>query len=184
MKIVFITIIFFLITFESFSSIKEDIIIKLKKIDNLEFNFTQTINGKDEKGKCIISYPKKIKCKYILKSNKILVSNGKSLVIKSDKNNQYYRYPLDKTPLNLLLDKKYILNKIKKLDTTLIDDKYYLFSIKRNDNLINLYFEKKSLNLIGWQTEDMYQNLTITYIYNLKFNKKIDEKIFLLPKIN
>ena len=177
-------LIFFFLTNYSLASIKEKIIIKFNKIENLSFNFTQTINGKDEKGSCIIEYPKKIYCKYDLKFNKILVSNGKSLVIKSDKNNQYYRYPLDSTPLNLLLDKNFILKELKNLNLKNVNDKYYLLSIKENNKNLNIFFEKDTLNITGWQTEDVYQNLAVTYIYNLRVNTNIKQKIFNLPKLN
>ena len=50
--------------------------------------------------------------------------------------------------------------------------------------MINIFFDKKSYDLLGWQTEDIYQNLVITYIYNIEKNKKIDEKLFKLPKLN
>ena len=70
------------------------------------------------------------------------------------------------------------------LYSKLIDDKYYNFSIKNNNNKINIFFDKKSYDLIGWQTEDIYQNLVITFIYNIEKNKKIDEKLFKLPKLN
>ena len=175
---------FFLITMKAYSSAKENIITNFSKINNLEFKFTQTINGKDESGECIISYPRKINCRYKLRFNKTIISNGNSLVITSDKNNQYYRYSLKQTPLFLLLDKEYILSQIKKLNINLIDDKYYLFSLNKNGNSINLFFDRKSFNIVGWQTEDLYQNLTITYIYGLKINKIINEKIFELPKLN
>ena len=32
---------------------------------------------------------------------------------------------------------------------------------------------RKDLNLIGWQTEDIYQNLSITFISSVKKNQKI-----------
>ena len=80
---------------------KENIINNLKNINNLSFNFEQNINGKIENGNCIIEYPKKNFCKYNNLNNKILVSNGKSLVIKT-KNGSYYRYN-KKTPLNYIL---------------------------------------------------------------------------------
>ena len=48
-------------------------------------------------------------CEYD-KKNKVIVSNGKSLVIKTT--SSYYRYPLDKTPLNFILDKNFLLKKI------------------------------------------------------------------------
>ena len=70
------------------------------------------------------------------------------------------------------------------LNGKLIDDKYYNFSIKNYNNKINIFFDKKSYNLMGWQTEDIYQNLVITYIYNIEKNKKIDDKLFKLPKLN
>ena len=184
MKSFIFFLIFFFYTNYSLASIKEKIIIKFNKIENLSFNFTQTINGKDEKGSCIIKYPKKIYCKYDLKFNKILVSNGKSLVIKSDKNNQYYRYPLDSTPLNLLLDKNFILKELKNLNLKNVNDKYYLLSIKENNKNLNIFFEKDTLNITGWQTEDVYQNLAVTYIYNLRVNTNIKQKIFNLPKLN
>ena len=40
------------------------------------------------------------------------------------------------------------------------------------------------VNLIGWQSEDIYQNLVITYIYEIQYNQKIDVNIFKLPKRN
>ena len=118
------------------------------------------------------------------KFNKVLVSNGSSLVIYSDKNNQYYRYSLKDTALNLLLDKKYILEKMRISNGSLIDEKFFLFSIEENNQTLNIFFDKNNYNLIGWQTEDIYQNLTITYIYDLKVNQNIEDGIFKLPKNN
>ena len=184
MKIILIFVLYLLLCTKVFSSVTEDIILKFNKIENFKFKFIQTISGKDEKGECIILYPKKINCKYQLRFNKILISNGSSLVIKSEKNNQYYRYPLENTPLNLLLDKKFLIRKMKKLEAKILNNKYYLFSLKENNNSINLFFDKESLNLTGWQTEDIYQNLTITYIYDVEINKPVSKKIFELPKLN
>ena len=93
------------------ASTKLNIIENLKEIKNIKFNFVQKIGKKIESGSCIISYPKKILCKYDDLYKKILVSNGKSLVINSNKNNQYFRYSLDKTPLNFILDKYFLIKK-------------------------------------------------------------------------
>ena len=38
---------------------KEKILTNLKNTSNLSFQFEQNINGKIERGKCIIEYPKK-----------------------------------------------------------------------------------------------------------------------------
>ena len=114
-------------------------------------------------------------------SRKILVSDGKSLVVKNQFSNQYYRYPLRKTPLNLILDKNYLINKIKDLDGRVIDKKFINFTLLENEIKINIFFDNKNFNLVGWQTEDIYQNLVITFISNIKVNEKIDNKIFRLP---
>ena len=152
--------------------------------NNLSFNFKQTINDKSEDGRCIIKYPKKIFCEYNNSSKKKLVSNGKSLVITTSNKGSYYRYPLSKTPLEFLLDKEYLISKIEELEPNDIDSKYLNFKIFENNNEINIFFDKKDLNLIGWQTEDIYQNLSITFISSIKKNQEIDGKIFKLPENN
>ena len=183
-KILILLIIFILNTTNLFASTKEKIILNFQKIQNISFKFKQTIGKKTEEGNCIIQYPKKIYCIYNNYKKKIIISNGKTLVIKNQNNNQYYRYSLKRTPLNLILNKDLLIEKMLDLNGKLIDDKYYNFSIKKNDNKINIFFDKKSYDLMGWQTEDIYQNLVITYIYNIEKNKKIDEKLFKLPKLN
>ena len=167
-----------------FSSIKEKIIFQMQLTNNLSFNFIQTIDNKNENGKCIIMYPKKIWCEYNSSNKKIIVSNGKSLVIKTANKGSYYFYPLHKTPLNFLLDKDYLISKIKVLEPREIDDKYLNFKFFENNNEINIFFDKKNLNLIGWQTEDIYQNLVVTFISSVKTNLKLNKKIFILPKNN
>jgi|TARA_B110000238_G_C15933966_1_gene356014 outer membrane lipoprotein-sorting protein len=167
-----------------FSSTKEKIISQIQLTNNLSFNFIQTINDKNENGKCIIEYPKKIWCEYNNSNKKILVSNGKSLVIKNRNSGSYYIYPLRKTPLDFLLDKKYLISKINILKMREIDNKYLSFQIFENNNEINVFFDKKNLFLVGWQTEDIYQNLVVTFISSVKVNQKLNNKIFILPKNN
>ena len=70
------------------------------------------------------------------------------------------------------------------LNGSLVDEKFFLFSIEENNQTLNIFFDKNNYNLIGWQTEDIYQNLTITYIYDLKVNQKIGDEVFKLPKNN
>ena len=107
----FLLIFFFSFSANSFSNQK--IIDHLNNINSLEFKFIQKIdNNNIETGECIILFPKKILCKYNDLYNKVLVSNGKSLIINSDKIKNYYRYPLDKTPLNIILDKEFLISKI------------------------------------------------------------------------
>ena len=163
------------------ASTKDEIIINFKKIKNISFDFKQTVDDKMEEGTCTIQYPKKIYCTYNNFKKKIIVSNGKSLVIKNQTTNQSFIYPLKKTPLYLLLDKDFLLSVIINSEEKLVNNKYYNFSLKNKDHKINIFFDKNSNDLVGWQTEDLYQNLAVTYIYNIKKNNKIDKKIFRLP---
>ena len=176
--------ILFILNFYSpvFSSTKTNLISQIQLTNNLSFNFVQTINDKKENGKCIIKYPKKIWCEYENSNKKIIVSNGKSLVIKNINTGSYYRYPLDKTPLIFLLDKEYLISKIKVQKSRDLDNKYLNFNFFENDNVINIFFDKTNLTLVGWQTEDIYQNLVVTFISSVKINQNINDKIFILPK--
>ena len=83
--------------------------------------------------------------------------------------------------MNLILDKEFLINKIIDLDERIIDESYINYTILENDYEINIFFNKQNFNLVGWQTLDIYQNLNMTFISNLKKNQKIDKKIFNLP---
>ena len=137
----YLIIIFFVLTFNLNAEIKEKIIQNLKNTKNLDFKFEQNVNGKIENGNCTIEYPKKIFCEYARSNNKILVSNGKSLVVKTI--SSYYRYPLEKTPLNVILDKNILINKIKSLKERTIDNNLINFTILENNNEINIFFNKQ-----------------------------------------
>ena len=182
MKKLFIILIFFSIISNVSASIKENIIKKFTDIKNVSFDFEQNINGKIENGNCIIEYPKKIYCEYNLSNRKVLVSDGKSLVIKTL--SSYYFYPLEKTPLDTILNKKYLLKKIKSIEQRNIGDNFINFKFVENENEINLFFDKNSYNLIGWQTIDIYQNISITYLSSIKRNQQLKKGIFELPKQN
>ena len=131
-----------------------------------------------------MKYPKKIYCSYNNINKKIIVSNGKSLVIKNINSGTYYIYPLKKTPLNFLLDKKFLIQKIKSLNPRDVENKYLNFEISDNNNKINIFFDKETLNLLGWQTEDIYQNLTITFISLTEINNPVSDDMFRLPSID
>jgi outer membrane lipoprotein-sorting protein len=163
------------------ASNKDKIIENLKNTKNLNFNFEQNVNGKVENGNCTIKYPKKIYCKY-QKNNKIIVSNGKSLVIKTK--TSFYRYPLNKTPLNSILDKKFLIKKIINLKEKMLDESYINFEIEENNSKINIFFNDKTFYLAGWQTKDIYQNISVTHISSIYMNQQIDKDLFNEPAQN
>ena len=180
-KILFILLII-IFPSKGIASIKNNIIQNLMNIQNLSFNFEQNINGNIENGECTLEYPRKIFCSYDLNNKKILVSNGRSLVIKTL--NSYYIYPIEKTPLNLILDKDFLITKIQGLNERIIDEKFINYIFFENENEINLFFDTKTYNLIGWQTLDIYQNLSITYINSIIRNKELKKNLFKLPAQN
>ena len=182
MKKYFLILSLILFSNNALAEIKDKIIQNLSDTDNFSFDFEQNINGKIEKGNCKVKYPKKIYCNYHASNQKILVSNGKSLVIKTK--TSFYLYPLEKTPLNLILDKNYLLEKINNLEEKIVEDKFVRFTFIENNNEINIFFNKKNYDLIGWQTLDIYQNLSITYLYSVLKNQDVDINLFALPKQN
>ena len=177
-------LIFFLFVSISISNaeIKDEIVQNLKNTDNLDFKFEQNINGKIENGNCTIQYPKKIFCEYARSNNKILVANGKSLVIKT--RTSYYRYPLEKTPLNLILDKNFLINKIYDLKERVVDNSLINFTIFDENNEINIFFDNQTYNLVGWQNTDIYQNFNITFLSSIRKNRVLPKNLFEIPTQN
>ena len=177
----FLFCIFFIFISNVQASNKDKILENLQNTENLNFNFEQNINGKVEIGNCTIQYPKKIFCRY-QKNNKILVSNGKSLVIKTI--TSFYRYPLNRTPLNLILDKKFLIQKIENLKEKTFVKTFINFEIVEKENEIKIFFDKENFDLIGWQTKDIYQNISVTYLSSIKKNQKVNKDLFKIPAQN
>ena len=179
-KFFFISI-FLILLSNTHANNKDKIIENLQNTENFNFKFEQNINGKIENGNCTIQYPKKIYCEYLNK-DKILVSNGKSLVIKTK--SSFYRYPLKKTPLNLILDKDFLVKKIVRLNEKILDKTNINFSIVQNDIEINVFFDNITFNLVGWQTKDIYQNFNITFLSSIQKNQQVNKDLFKLPSQN
>ena len=86
--------------------------------------------------------------------------------------------------MNLILDKNFLIKKIGKLNEKILDQTYINFSIVENDNEINVFFDDKTFNLVGWQIKDIYQNINVTYLYSIKKNQKVNKNLFKLPTQN
>ena len=174
--IIFILIFFYPLNI--LASSKQLIKNKLEETDNISFKFIQKIGKKTEQGKCIISYSKKILCKYDDIYKKILVSNGRSLVINSKKIKNYLRYQLKDTPLDLILDKKFLLNKLDQVETIEENDETFSFKIVHNNNLLTIFFDKISYEIKGWTTTDIYLNKVETKLSYIETNIMIDDRLF------
>ena len=53
-----------------------------------------------------------------------------------------------------------------------------MINFEYEDNLIKVFFDKKSLDLIGWETKDIYQNLIQTFLSDISINIDVEEKLF------
>ena len=178
-----LTVLFHLF-FSSYSQadLQEKLINKYKTTDTLYFDFTQRIGEKVELGSCHIKYPLLMKCEYP-KKKKSIITNGKKIAIIKRRYKKIYLYPLEKTPLFYILNKKNILNIIENYKPTLIDTQLIQYElIDKNKNKVNVFFDKKSLELSGWKTIDAYSNEVIFLLRNIKTNISIKNEIFKIPK--
>ena len=81
----------------------------------------------------------------------------------------------------MILDKNFIINKIQKAEGKILNGKFINFSFPEKENEINLFFNINNYDLVGWQSIDIYQNLSITFISSLVKNIEIDKNLFKLP---
>ena len=113
MRTIFLILIFFFIFAQKHAYTEPKIIKKISGIENFTFDFEQLINDKKETGNCIISFNNKMMCKYD-ETGKLIVSNGKTLLIKNK------RFPEigASGAVRLADDLKKFLKKRKSIDPT------------------------------------------------------------------
>ena len=174
-------IIFFFIN-KAYSDITEKIVNNLKNTENYKFKFTQIINEKKETGNCILVFNRKINCKYD-NLGKILVSDGKNLIIRNNNSNIPNFYKLEDTTFYKLLDKKYLIDKLKENSLQKNNNKIFIELNYQNVGL-KVFFDKEKLHLKGWSTIDIYNNTVLTEIDVQEVNKIIDESLFNLKRFN
>ena len=66
----------------------------------------------------------------------------------------------------------------------IVDESLINYTIKENDNEINIFFSKETFDLVGWQNTDVYQNFNITFLSSIQKNRLISKDIFKLPDQN
>mgnify|MGYP006223432525 CR=1 FL=1 len=161
---------------------KDQIVAQLNSLNSLEFTFDQLINEKTEKGNCLLEFPGKLKCNYFDDKEKELVINNKRLAITQKRYNKTYHYPISKSPFLNILYKDKLLEIVQSGELKLTDQTVKL--VYFGDNEITIFFDKKNLDLKGWQIKDQYNN-------NINFSLKIVAKndvfkkgTFKVPEIN
>ena len=161
---------------------KDQIISQLNNLNSLEFTFDQLINEKTEKGSCLLEFPGKLKCNYFDDKKKELVINNKRLAITQKRYNKTYHYPISKSPFLNILYKDKLLDIVRSGKLELNDNIIKL--IYFGDNEITVFFDRKNLDLKGWQIIDQYNN-NINFSLNIIAKNDIFKKgTFKVPEIN
>ena len=177
------TIIFFflyLIFSNSGANEKSKIINKLNNINNIQFKFSQKTNENIEKGKCVLAFPRKLKCDYKDKNEKELIINKKMMAITQKRYGKTLFYPLTKSTFINILGKRELINIINE-SNSIIDDYINIVFIDSNNFKTLIKFDKEDFLLAGWTSSDQYNNEIIFEIEITSINQIIDDSIFILP---
>ena len=180
-KIIFI-LVCFLFNLNLYADKKDEIISQLNDLKSLEFTFIQMINEKTEKGSCLLEFPGKLKCNYFDDKKKELVINNKRLAITQKRYNKTYHYPISKSPFLNILYKDKLLAIVQSGELELTDEIIKL--VYFGDNEITVFFDKKNMDLKGWEIKDQYNN-NINFSLNIiARNDSYKRDTFKVPEIN
>ena len=114
---------------------------------------------------------------------KIIIADGKRFAIVKKRYKKVYYYSLKKTPLFYILDKENILNLMRDYQPSEFDLNIIGYEIiENNSNKLQIFFDKKSLDILGWKTIDAYSNEVNFLIRNVKKNISVEKIIFKIPR--
>ena len=169
-----LTMLIFFFT-NSKASEKDKIIENLKKINSIKFNFTQITNDVTENGSCLIVYPKRMRCLY--EEDKEIIVNDDYLFLINKRENKNYNYNIKDTPLGVMLDKENIIEKLSKVEKFNKIDKNIIAIIDLDSQeSIEVYFNSKGMNLVGWKIKN-YDKSTLEFLMNnISININTNEK--------
>ena len=181
-KKIFLTSVFILISTNISANEKSQIITQLNNLNSLEFTFDQLINEKTEKGSCLLEFPGKLKCNYFDDKQKEIIINNKKLAITQKRYNKTYRYPISKSPFLNILYKDKLLKIIKSGKLEFNEELIKLIYLSESE--IVVFFDKKTLDLRGWEIIDQYNN-NINFSLNIISKNDVYKKdLFKIPEIN
>jgi len=174
--------IFILLSVNLSANEKDQIYTQLNNLNSLEFTFEQIINDKTEKGICLLEFPGKLKCNYFDNKKKELIINKKRLAITQKRYNKTYYYPISKSPFLNILYKDKLLEIVRSGELKRSDQVIKLIYI--DENKTTIFFDRKSLDLKGWQIIDQYNN-NINFSLNIVTKNDVFKKgTFKIPEIN
>lgn len=144
-------------------------------------------NGEQTGGVFYIERPGKIRFNYEKPAAVEVISNGKTVAVHNNKLDSWSFYPLDKTPLSLLLSKrievedKTIRDVIIEPDLTTIvmgDDRIF------GDAIITLMFDPESYDLRQWTIKDSNGKETSVMVFNVQKNLEIPGRYFKFDELS
>jgi outer membrane lipoprotein-sorting protein len=165
---------------QSNASEKIKIIENLRKINSLQFNFTQLSSDGQENGSCILIYPKKMRCIYDEQKKEIIV-NDDYLYLITKEENKNYNYSIKDTPLGVMLDKESLIEKLSNIEKFNMSDNFIITTVDiSSSESVDIYFDSKNLTILGWRIKN-YDKSTLEFMMrNIKVNVNSDEK-FQIP---
>ena len=175
MKTIFLILIIFFIFAQKHAYTEPKIIKKISEIENFTFDFEQLINDKKETGNCIISFNNKMMCKYD-ETGKLIVSNGKTLLIKNKSSNFANTYKTENTYFKYFLNKEFLITKIE--GNIIEKDQNFLLPINDQSNQLNIFFDKNNYLIKGWETIDLYGNRVRSNIIVKSINQELSDNVF------
>nr|WP_246780425.1 outer membrane lipoprotein carrier protein LolA [Rhizobium sp. AQ_MP] len=140
--------------------------------------------GEQTGGKFFIERPGKLRFNYEKPSPMRVISDGKNVVIGNTKLKTWDLYPLNKTPLSLLLaDRIDLSNQMVRdvkqeadLTTIVLGDRTVF-----GDSTITLMFDPKSFELRQWTITDVQKKDTSVMIFNVQNGVQLDPSVFEIP---
>jgi outer membrane lipoprotein-sorting protein len=141
-------------------------------------------NGEQTGGKFFIDRPGKLRFNYEAPSAVRVIADGKAVVIGNRKLRTWDLYPLNKTPLKLLLAERIDLSAdmVRSVTedpdlTTIVLGNKTIFG----DSTISLMFDPKTFELRQWTIRDAQGKDTSVMIFNVQTGVKFASNVFKVP---
>ena len=166
-------------TENNFHEVKE----YLKNLNTLEANFIQiSSDGDIKRGKIFLSLPGKLRIDYTEPDDLLITSNGFWLTVQNQKLKQTNNLPLERTPLNSFLNKKFNFENNSNIKFEIENDVITLSFFEDEKVKISkfeLQFYSNPIRLKKWVIIDEFENKTSVMLQNIKMDIKLSNKIFI-----
>ena len=182
----FTSFIFLLYNYETSASLKTEnnfhaVKEYLKNLNTLEASFIQiSSDGDIKRGKIFFNLPGKLRIDYSEPDDLLITSNGFWLTVQNKKLNQTNNIPLERTPLNLFLNKKFNFEDNSNIKFKIENNVITLtFFEDQKESKFELEFNSNPLRLRKWIIIDEFENKTSVMLQNVEMGVKLSNKIFI-----